>query len=81
MLHLLYYVPERRCEQYDVIEDVVPLYDVQVSVRTGWAPSAVSLVPQEEAIPFAYRDGRVQFSVPQIAGHQMVVLRFDEEGK
>jgi hypothetical protein len=78
VLHLLYYVPERRCEQYDVIEDVVPLHDVAVSVRTGRAPSAVSLVPEGEAIPFEQQGACAQFTVPRIDGHQMVELRFEE---
>ncbi|MBN1642136.1 MAG: beta-galactosidase trimerization domain-containing protein [Anaerolineae bacterium] len=80
VLHVLYYVPERRCETYDVIENVVPLYDVEVSVRTGCAPSALSLAPQGDAIPFAYREGRVRFKVPRVEGHQMVALSFAEGG-
>jgi hypothetical protein len=74
VLHLLYYVPERRCEQFDVIEDVVPLYNVQASVKVDAPPSRVRLVPQGESLPFSVQDGRVTFVVPQINGHQMIEL-------
>jgi hypothetical protein len=76
VLHLLYYVPERRCEQYDVIEDVVPVYDVEVSVRTGVPVAGVSCVPQGEALPFSEREGLVTFTVPRLDGHQMVEIAF-----
>jgi hypothetical protein len=76
VLHLLYYVPERRCEQFDVIEDVVPLYDVGVSVRTGWPVTSVTCVPQGESLTFSVRGDRIEFTVPRIEGHQMVELSF-----
>ncbi|MBN1583823.1 MAG: beta-galactosidase trimerization domain-containing protein, partial [Anaerolineae bacterium] len=75
VLHLLYYVPERRCEQFDVIEDVVPLYDVPVSVKVKGSLRSVRLVPQDESLPFAVDKGRVTFTVPQIQGHQMIELQ------
>ena len=77
VLHLLYYVPERRCEQFDVIEDVVPLYDVEVSVRAGSLPVSVTCVPGGESLPFSVEGKRVRFTVPKVEGHQMVELSFD----
>jgi len=76
VLHLLYYVPERRCEEFDVIEDVVPLYDVPVSVRVDRAVRAVQCVPAGELLAFDQEAGRVQFIVPVVRGHQMVSLSF-----
>jgi hypothetical protein len=76
VLHLLYYVPERRCEQFDVIEDVVPLYDVAVSVKTGWPVTSVKRVPQGKALPVSVKGERVEFVVPKVEGHQMIELTF-----
>jgi hypothetical protein len=83
VLHLLHYIPERRGELFDVIEDVIPLYDVAVSVRvpqavTGvpQAVTAVTAVPQDVALPFTVKGERVEFAVPAIHGHQMVELSF-----
>jgi hypothetical protein len=76
VVHLLYYVPERRCEQFDVIEDVVPLYNVQVSIRADRDVHSVTCVPQGEALSFEVVDGRVSFAVPRVTGHQMIELAF-----
>ncbi|HUT20956.1 MAG TPA: beta-galactosidase trimerization domain-containing protein, partial [Anaerolineae bacterium] len=76
VLHLLYYVPERRCEEFDVIEDIVPLYEVPVSVRVDRAMREVQCVPAGQHLPFDQEAGRVRFTVPVVRGHQMVALSF-----
>ena len=75
VLHLLYYVPERRCEEYDVIEDVVPLYDIPISVLIKEPVSEVTLVPQGETLPFVLEQGRLSFVLPKLFGHSMVEIR------
>ncbi len=76
VLHLLYYIPERRCDEFDVIEDVVPLYGVQVRVKTGAEVKRVRCVPQGEELPFVPEQDTVSFTVPKVEGHQMVELTF-----
>ena len=71
--HLLHYVHQQR-GLLDIIEDVLPLVEVELSVRSEARPSAVQLVPQGEAIGWEFRDGYVRFRVPQVTGHQMVLL-------
>ncbi len=72
VLHLLHYVPERRGDAFDVIEDVFSLYDIPVSIRVAETVKAVTLVPQGEAVDFQMEGERVTFTVPRITGHQMV---------
>ncbi len=74
VVHLLHYVPERRGADFDVIEDVIPVYDVGVSIRMPEDPKQVQCVPNGENLSFTYRDGRVLFSVPEVVGHQMVEI-------
>ena len=74
ILHLLYYVPERRGTDFDTIEDVVPLHDLAVSVRTEKQVTQIRLVPEEQAIPFEQQGNRVTFIVPRLNGHQMIEL-------
>ena len=76
VVHLLHYIPERRSQDIDIIEDVIPLYDVRVSVRTGRPVKTVTCVPDGEALPFEWRNYRVSFVVPKIEGHQMIELTF-----
>jgi hypothetical protein len=74
IVHLLHYVPERRGIEFDVIEDVIPVYDVGISVRCEKAPTRIQNVPDGETLEFVYRDSRVSFRVPKIEGHQMVEI-------
>jgi hypothetical protein len=74
VLHLLHYVPERRGEAFDTVEDVVPLYGVEVSVKVEAPVDSVKTVPQGEALAFEQADGRVTFTVPKVEGHQMVAI-------
>ena len=74
VLHMLHYIPERRSQQVDLIKDVIPLYGVQVSVAAPHKVRAVTLQPEGEPLKFTESDGRIEFTVPAVKGHQMVVL-------
>jgi hypothetical protein len=73
VLHLLYGVPVKR-GRVEVIEDLQPLREVAVTVRTGSRPRRVYLAPQETDLEYSYSDGAVHATVPAVACHQMVVL-------
>ena len=62
-----------RGKNTEVIEDIVPLYNVDVSVKCN-KPKRVILVPQNEEISFNYSDGRVSFTVPKVEIHQMISI-------
>ncbi len=74
IVHVLHYVPEQRYRETPTIEDVLPLYNVTLSVRTPAPPAGVSLAPEGTDLPFTYRDGRIVVTVPEVIGHAMVVL-------
>lgn len=73
IIHLLHYSPERR-GNLDIIEDIVPLYDVPLSLRLPAAPRAVYLAPDQTALPWSYGHGYVSTRVPAIHGHAMIVV-------
>jgi len=74
VVHILHYIPERRSTKIDIIEDVIPLYDVALSVRSGRRPRRVYLAPSCTDVDFECVDGYVKLTVPEVVGHQMVVL-------
>lgn len=76
VVHLLYYVPERRGQDFDVIEDVLPLYDLSVSLRLPGPVSSVRCVPDGENLAFGEKTGRLNFRVPELRGHQMVEVSY-----
>jgi hypothetical protein len=73
VVHLLHYVPERKAKEFDIIEDIIPLYNLPVSVKAEGA-SKVYLAPQGTELAFEAKDGRVQFVVEKLEGHQIVVV-------
>ena len=76
VVHLLHYIPERRGQDFDVIEDVIPIYDVGVSVRTDQKIKRVATAPGGEALNFKQAKGRVSFTLPKLHGHEMIVVRY-----
>jgi hypothetical protein len=79
VIHLLHYIPERKAEGYDVVEEPLPLYDLRLSVRTGAPVARAYLAPSHQAVPFALHDGRVELTVPAVRGHAMVVLEEERQ--
>jgi hypothetical protein len=72
--HLLHYVAERRTPNIDVIEDVVPLRDVPLAVRTGFRPSRVYEAPAVRDLPFTWSEGMAGVTLDHVEGHAMVVF-------
>jgi hypothetical protein len=79
IVHLLHYVHQRRGRTLDVIEDVLPLRDVEISVRAGSRPSGVLLVPERQPAEWSWADGYVRLRVPVVNGYQVVQVR-DADG-
>jgi hypothetical protein len=76
IVHLLHYIPERRGQAFDVIEDVIPVYGIEVSIRVPDRVRRVTAVPQGQKIRFSTGEGRIHFTVPRLNGHQMISLEF-----
>jgi hypothetical protein len=74
IVHLLYYVAERRTEKLDLIEDVVQIFDIPMSLKLEKAPNRVYLAPEGLDVPFEFLAGRVNLRVPEINGHAMIVF-------
>ena len=75
IMHLLYAHTTVRGKNTEVIEDTVPLYNVECSVKCSKKPSEIRLVPSGERLDFKYSDGRAGFTVPKVDIHQMVEIR------
>ncbi|MHB9033726.1 MAG: beta-galactosidase trimerization domain-containing protein [Anaerolineae bacterium] len=74
VVHLLHYIPERRGSDFDTFEDIIPLYNLALGVKMDTAPRRVYLAPQGTELPFTYEGGYVRVTVPELVGHQLVVL-------
>lgn len=74
--HILYASPVKRGDGVEVIEDILPIYDTAVSIKTDKDIKNVYLAPQMTDIDFEKKDGRVSFKVDKFECHQMVVLDY-----
>jgi len=76
ILHLLHFIPERRSDELDVIEDVIPLFKVKVGVKAPGPIREVTVVPEEAPLAFRAEESYTVFEVERIDGHAMVSLPF-----
>jgi hypothetical protein len=74
VLHLLHYVPERRGAEFDVVEDVLPVYNLRLQVRPPEPVSKAVLAPQGRTVSGKKAGGVLEFTLPELRGHQMIVL-------
>jgi hypothetical protein len=74
--HLLYVSPIKRGKNVEVIEDIIPVYDVKVSIKIPEKINKVYLAPQMEELEFVNENNRVNYTVPKLECHQMVVITF-----
>ena len=73
VLHLLYGSPITR-GRTQVIEDLPPLYQIPVQIRTDRPVRRVYLAPQMEELTFRQAGGLLELVVPKIQCHQLIVL-------
>jgi len=76
VVHLLHYVPAPRARKLCIVEDVIPLYDVKVSLRADVKVKGVRCVPGGEKLNFGVTSARIEFVVPKVAGHQMIEISY-----
>ena len=74
IVHVLQYTPQRRTPKLDIVEEIVPLFDVPLSVKLPKVPKRVYLAPEIIELPFEHLRGRINLRVPRVDGHAMVVF-------
>ena len=65
---------QRELNTTEIIEDLVPLYNVKVSVKTAGPVRRIVLQPENREIPFAFENGKATFTVPEFTCHTMAVI-------
>ena len=76
VVHLLHYIPERRSQEIDIIEDVIPLYNLEVAVKVPADVKSVTCVPEMKPMEFELQDGTLRFTLGKLHGHQMIEVAF-----
>ncbi len=76
IVHTLYASAVLRGENTQIIEDLIPIYDTTVSVKTDKKPRSVTLVPENKKLKFKYKDGKVEFTIPKFECWQMTEIKY-----
>ena len=74
ILHILHYVPTKKCKNLDILEDRLPLEHLKIEVEADRPVKSLYSVPNQEPIPFRQEDDRVFFEIERIEGHFMCAL-------
>jgi hypothetical protein len=74
--HLLYASPVRRGENVEVIEDILPLYDIKVKINIIRKIKRVYLAPSMQDLEYKQEANIILYSIPRFECHQMVVLEY-----
>ncbi len=77
VIHLLHYIPTRKSPHLEVIDDVIPLFNVGVWVQVDQPVREVRTVPEGALLAFEKTASTVYFVLPELHGHQLVQLKFD----
>jgi hypothetical protein len=65
---------DNRKEGIEVIEDLIPLHDVQIRLKPPCAVGKITLEPEGESLKFEVQDGKVVFQIDRLECHQMIVF-------
>lgn len=74
--HLIYAFPVKRGKDMEVIEDIVPIRDIEVALRLPVQAKKVYLAPQMEEIPYMQEKGEIRYTLPVLDCHQMIVIDY-----
>lgn len=74
-INLAYAVPVKRGEA-TIIEDIMPVYNIAVKMRTDKEIKRVYLPLTDEELAFDSADGEVTFTVPKLECHTSIVLEY-----
>ena len=74
--HVLYASPVRRGSGIEIIEDIIPLYDIDVVLNIGKAPKRVYLAPENRDIAYTYENGVISYRIDKLDLHAMVVIDY-----
>lgn len=74
--HLLYACPVKRGNGIEVIEDILPVYDVNVEIKVPRKINNIYLAPEMTKVSFVQDNESVKYKVDKLLCHQMVVLDY-----
>lgn len=72
--HMLYAAPVKRGSGIEVIEDIMPVYNVKLSVKCSGAVNSVYSATTGKEIDFTLESGRVNAVISKIDNHEIIII-------
>ncbi len=79
VLHILHYIPERRYNATDTIEDIIPLHNISLELKLPKEYTNASIVPDDRGIVSAVSGNKLSINVPEVNGHCMIAISADNK--
>lgn len=76
ILHVLHYVPVKKCKNLEIVEDVIPLENLKMEVETAGKVEKIYSVPDQKEIPFIQKENQVFFEIDKVNGHFMAAISY-----
>ena len=74
--HLLYASPVKRGQGIEIIEDILPIYDIKVDIEVPEKVKKVYFAPEMKNLDFEYTEGRISYKIEKLECHSMVVIEY-----
>lgn len=77
ILHVLHYIPHRKCRKLDIVDDVIPLHDLNIEVQEERRVKKIYSAPDMEEIAFSQEGNKIRYQISKVNGHHMSVMEFE----
>ena len=82
LVYLMSYVPEKRGDKIEMIEEAIAIHDAKLAVRLdGARPKKVYLAPEGKELSFTIKNNYICVDVPAFSGYALIVFENCEKAK
>lgn len=75
--HFMYVSPVKRGKNIEVIEDIIPIYDIEAEIQIAERIKKVYIAPEKTEIPFIQDEaGNVKFKIDKIENAALIVFEY-----
>ncbi len=71
---LLYALPVKRGNGIEIIEDITPLYNVEIKIKSDKRPLSIYSVQSDCELKYEYANGKIMLTLPKLNNHEIIVI-------
>lgn len=75
VLTIMHYVPQRRTSTIDIIEDIIPLHNIEFSITDNAEAKSVFDAATGEEIPSTNNEGTIKFTLDKVDGYRVILIK------